>query len=878
MGELTPMMEQYQSIKKEYPDYILLYRLGDFYETFGEDAATASRELHLVLTARNKGGDRIPMAGIPFHASDSYIRRLIKKGFKVAICEQMEDPAMAKGLVRREVVRVITPGTVLEDSMLEHKIGNYLVAISRGIQGFGLSAVDVSTGEFVTMEFLGDEALVRLSGEVARLRPSECLLPRELIGDRKFVGSLRSLSDMTVVQIPDEQFDPEAAVRRLLDFFGVPTLEGFGCAGKDLAVSAAGAVVSYLDRVQKGSEFCIDTLSTYSSGDFLVLDSVSQRNLELVASLRDGSTRGTLLEVLDATVTPMGARLLRRWVLQPLMDIPAIRARLGAVRELANNSVATQTARELLQGVHDLERLNARSSFGNASPRDTAALGNSLRVAAQLRLLFENSPSQRLSALAASLDPLEDVSGLIAAAIVPDPPPTTREGGFMQDGHSPELDGLRGSVREAKEWLAQLETNERERTGIRSLKVGFNRVFGYYIEVTRPNLGSVPANYIRKQTIATGERFITEELERYESIVLSAEEKILALEQRLFAELLKKIAAQGHRILATARAVAELDVLRSLSEAATHNGYAEPAVDDGEELVIRDGRHPVVERMFQPGAFVPNDTAMDCSSEQIMLITGPNMAGKSTYMRQVALIVIMAQMGSFVPARSARIGVMDRVFTRVGAADDLVRGQSTFMVEMIETANILNNATRRSLVLLDEIGRGTSTFDGLSIAWSVAEYLHNEPRAGCKTLFATHYHQLTELAQSLSRVRNYHMPVKEAGEEIVFLRKVLPGSVDRSYGIQVARLAGLPKKVTERARRVLHSLEKENPPGKVAPGGKVFAQSTLFQAEALPHPVLEEIEQLDLMNMTPVEALNALHALQKKLGARAAPVVKGDGK
>ncbi|MBM4249361.1 MAG: DNA mismatch repair protein MutS [Euryarchaeota archaeon] len=870
MGELTPMMEQYQSMKREYPDYILLYRLGDFYETFGEDAATTSRELHLVLTSRNKGGDRIPMAGIPFHAAGSYIRRLIRKGFKVAICEQMEDPALAKGIVRREVVRVITPGTVLEDSMLEHKLGNYLVAVSRGPRGFGLSAVEVSTGEFFTMELSGEEAMGRLSGEVARLRPSECLLPRELFTDRRFTGALKTLSEMTFVQLDEGEFEPETAARRLREFFGVPGLEGFGCAGLDQAVSAAGAIVSYLDRVRKGSEFCIDTLSTIPPGEFLVLDSVSQRNLELVGSLRDGSTRGTLLEVIDHTVTPMGARLLRRWLLQPLMDIPAIRGRLGAVRELLGNAVAAQTARELLRDVHDLERLNGRASFGNASPRDLSALGASLRVAARLRLLFEGSPSQRLAALAASLDPLEDVSGLLSAAIVPDPPATTRDAGFMQDGHSAELDGLRGSVRDAKDWLASLETKERERTGIRSLKVGFNRVFGYYIEVTKPNLGAVPADYIRKQTIATGERYITEELERYEGIVLSAEERMLALEQRLFAELMKRVAAEGHRVLATARAVAELDALRGLAEAAGRNGYAEPSVDDGEELIIKDGRHPVVERMFRPGDFVPNDTATDCTSEQIMLITGPNMAGKSTYMRQVALIVIMAQMGSFVPARSARIGTVDRIFTRVGAADDLVRGQSTFMVEMIETANILNNATRRSLVLLDEIGRGTSTFDGLSIAWSVAEYLHNEPRAGCKTLFATHYHQLTELARSLPRVKNYHMPVKEAGEEIVFLRKVLPGSVDRSYGIQVARLAGLPRKVTERARRVLRSLERENPPGRVVPGGRSFAQSTLFPGEEVPHPVLEEIGKLDLMNMTPVQALNALHELQGKLGDRAA--------
>jgi DNA mismatch repair protein MutS len=860
------MMEQYYSIKKEYLDYILLYRLGDFYETFEDDARTTSRELDIVLTSRSKGDQRVPMAGIPYHAADSYIARLIKKGFKVAICEQMEDPSVAKGLVRREVVRVITPGTVLEDSMLERKSGNYLVAVSRSPAGFGLSAVEVSTGEFLTMELPGEEAQVRLSGEIARLRPSECLLPRELLGDRKFASSLRSLSDMTLVQLEDEDFEHESAQKRIREYFGVPTLEGFGCEGLPMAISAAGAVLSYLDRVRKGSDFCIDSLSTYSPGEHLVLDSSSQRNLELVQSLRDGSVRGTLLEVLDLTVTAMGARLLRKWVLQPLTDTGAIQSRLGAVGELLKSGATAQEARQLLLGIHDMERLTGRASFGTASPRDLIALGGSLRLASQLRKLFEMSPSERLGALSTALDPVEEASSAIASALIPDPPATIRDGGFIQGGHSAELDGLNASIRDAREWLAGLEVKERERTGIRSLKVGFNKVFGYYIEVTRPNLGSAASNYIRKQTMANGERFVTEELQRHESIVLSAEEKILALELKLFEELQKTVAAHGTRILATARALAELDVLRCLAEAAARNDYSEPVVDGGEAIAIRDGRHPVVERMFQPGTFVPNDTSLDCANEQMMIITGPNMAGKSTYMRQVALIVIMAQMGSFVPARSARIGVVDRVFTRVGAADDLVRGQSTFMVEMIETANILNNATRRSLVLLDEIGRGTSTFDGLSIAWSVAEYLHNEPRAGCKTLFATHYHQLTELAGTLSRVRNYHMPVKEVGEEIVFLRKVSPGSVDRSYGIQVARLAGLPRKVTERARGVLALLEADNPPTRMRAKGKAFSQATLFQAENLPHPVLEQIRKLDLMNMTPVQALNALHELQARLG------------
>jgi len=882
MGELTPMMEQYYSIKKDYQDFILLYRLGDFYETFEQDARTASRELDIVLTARSKGDERIPMAGIPFHAAESYIGKLIKKGYKVAVVEQMEDPSVAKGLVRREVVRVITPGTVLEDSMLEKKAGNYLVALSRSPRGFGLSAVEVSTGEFFTSEFEGEDSMLRVSGEVARLRASECLLPSELFNDRKFVEHLRSLSEMTTVRLDEELFDPEKASARIREYFGVPSLEGFGCAGKELAISAAGAVLAYLERVGKGSEFCIDGLTTLAKGEHMVLDSVTQRNLELSASLRDGSLKGTLLEVLDHTVTGMGARLLRKWLLQPLMDVNAIKARHGAVRELMEDSGLRQGSGELLHGMHDLERLTGRVGFGTASPRDLVALGNSLRIAAQLRKLTEGAKSARLRALSESIDPLDDVSSMIASALVEEAPPNTRESGFIKAGYSSELDGLTGSTREAREWIAALEGKERERTGIRSLKVGFNRVFGYYLEVTKTNLGAVPPNYIRKQTMANGERFVTEELQKYETLVLSAEEKILALEQRLFDELRKKAAEHSARILATARSVAEADVLRSLSEAAAKLDYHEPEVDTSESIVIRDGRHPVVERMFAPGTFVPNDTTLDCNGEQIMVITGPNMAGKSTYMRQVALIVLMAQAGSFVPAKSARIGVVDRIFTRVGAADDLVRGQSTFMVEMIETANILNNSTRRSLVLLDEIGRGTSTFDGLSIAWSVAEHLHNDPRAGCKTLFATHYHQLTELASSLSRLRNYHMPVKEAGDEIVFLRRIMPGSVDRSYGIQVARLAGIPRKVTERAKTVLATLEAGTSPvrrrrTKVTiesldlpkPGRERGpAQAVLFREEFVPDPLLEDLRKLDVLNMTPVQALNALHELQKKLDTK----------
>ncbi|MGQ9581955.1 MAG: DNA mismatch repair protein MutS [Thermoplasmatota archaeon] len=875
MGELTPMMEQYQSIKKEYADYILLYRLGDFYETFGEDAALAARELDIVLTSRGRGDERVPMAGIPYHAAESYIARLIKKGHKVAICEQMEDPSLAKGLVRREVVRVITPGTVLEDSMLEKKAGNYLAAVSCSERGFGLSAVEVSTGEFVTMELAGEDALLRLLGELSRLRPPECLLPPALFKDKRFTEQLRSLSEMALVRMDEEAFDPGAAGKRIMDYFEVASLDGFGCAGKELAISAAGAVLSYLDRIRKGADFCIDALRTQTPGEHLVLDSVTQRNLELVLSLRDGSAKGTLLEVLDSTVTAMGGRLLRRWVLQPLTDVAKIRTRLGAVRELLSSTVLSQSARALLRGVHDIERLTGRVTFGSASPRDLLALASSLRVAGELKRLTASASSEGLRRISGAIDPLEPLSSLIAAAIPPDAPSSTREGGFIQEGYNSELDALVASTREARDWLAGLEAKERERTGIRSLKVGFNRVFGYYIEVTKPNLGMVPPDYIRKQTIAGGERFVTEELQRYEDQVLSAEERIRAMEQRLFSELLERASLQAPSALATARALAELDALLSLAEAAARNGYCEPDVDDGDAISIKDGRHPVVERMLPPGTFVPNDTHLDCSGEQMMILTGPNMAGKSTYMRQVALIVIMAQMGSFVPARRARVGVVDRVFTRVGAADDLVRGQSTFMVEMIETASILNSVTRRSLVLLDEIGRGTSTYDGMSIAWAVAEHLHNEPRAGCKTLFATHYHQLTDLTRSLPRARNYHMPVKEAGDEIVFLRRVLPGSVDRSYGIQVARLAGLPRKVTERARAVLSSLEAGGTPLR----GRATVQTTLLPLSPPPDPIVEELRGLDVENMSPMEALLKLHELWKRAGPaqRASPQLRRGG-
>jgi len=835
--------------------------MGDFYEMFGEDAKIGSKELDIVLTSRAKH----PLAGIPYHAVEQYVGRLIKKGYKVAICEQVEDPSSAKGLVKREVVRVITPGTVLESTMLEEKSNNYIASLTFNNGIYGISHADVSTGEFLTAEILGEEGINKLISELSRLRPSELVIPKSISEDVKFLDTLKNTSGAHITVLSDEDFKLERARSILLSYFNVTTLEPFGCEDKTEGTKAAGALLGYIRENGKTSSFLILGLRTYNTTEFMLLDASTQRNLELVKNIRDGGTSGTLLELLDHTRTSMGGRLLKRWLLEPLLDIKKIEKRLNAVEFFVSNSLFRGEVCELLKGLQDLERLMTRLAYGTANARDLIALKSALSTAEKIKhLLTEHKGNaEEFDEICEKLDPCTDIISLVENAIVDNPPVSVREGGMIKDGFSTELDSLKASIKDAKEWITTLESRERERTGIKSLKVGFNKVFGYYIEVTKANLSLVPSNYIRKQTIVNGERYITDDLQRYETIVLSAEEKIATLEYELFNKIRLSVSAASERILTTAKQLARLDVLTSFAKAALQYDYSKPKVIDSDIIDIKNGRHPVVERMMPKGAFVENDAYLDNSVNQLILITGPNMAGKSTYMRQVALIVLMAQIGSFVPAASATIGLVDRIFTRIGAYDDLSRGQSTFMVEMIETAHILHNATPRSLVLMDEIGRGTSTFDGLAIAWAVAEFLHSA-KLSCKTLFATHYHQLTELSKSLSKVRNYHMPVVEKEKEIVFLRKVVPGSADKSYGIQVAELAGLPKDVINRAKEILDTLENENAV-VVKADRKKFIQTVLFDSsKPIINPVIEELKTIDVNSLTPVQALVLLEQLKKR--------------
>ncbi len=877
MPKLTPMMRQYMSAKEQHPDALLMFRMGDFYEMFGEDAKVASRELDIVLTSRSpsKGGGRIPMCGVPHHAVDSYLGKLIKRGYRVAICEQMEDPSKAKGIVRREVIRVVTPGTVLDAAMLEDKANNWLVAISNEGGRFGVAAVDGSTGDFIATEAGGDGAArpeEALLSELERLSPSEIILPSGLYEDASFRSLLGQRLGVAVHRGSDLAFAEEAAERILRDQFKVVSLEGFGVEGRPLAIAAAGAAVDYLRETQRGALAHIDTLAFYGEQQHMVLDATAQRNLELVKSLRDGTTRGTLLGVMDHTRTAMGGRLLRRRLLQPQMDVGTIEGRLDQVEALVARTIPRGDLREALADLHDLERLASRVASGYATPRDLGSLRSALEVVPRVRSAAESVGEEAITTLAADLDGLPELRDLLARALLDNPPTTTRAAGIIREGYSEELDGIKENVKGSKDWIKRLQNVERTRTGIRSLRVGFNKVFGYYIEVSKPNLHLVPEDYRRKQTLANAERFTTDELKRQEELILSADEKIAALEEQLFEELKTAAAERVHELMTDARRAAELDVAAALAELAVRRTYVRPAVDTGRRLRIRDGRHPVLETLMPEGEFVPNDIDMDGDEVQIALVTGPNMAGKSTYMRQVALIVIMAQMGSFVPATRARLGLVDRVFTRVGASDDLARGQSTFMVEMIETATILNCTTDRSLLLLDEIGRGTSTFDGLSIAWAVVEHLHAHTRA--KTLFATHYHQLTDLERVLPRLKNFHITAEERHGEVVFLRKVVEGSTDRSYGIQVAALAGLPKEVLVRAKDILESIESRNAITFTAAPREVGAvQTVLFDPEGRPFqaggprpsPIELEIKGIDVMNLTPLQALVKLSELKERL-------------
>ena len=804
---LTPMMRQYLEIKAQYPDAILFFRLGDFYEMFLDDAVKASRILDIALTSRNKNadGEDVPLCGIPYHSCAPYLAKLIEAGEKVAICEQVEDPRAAKGIVRREVVKVITPGLVAETANLSPKENNYLLSLAVLGGKWGVASLDISTGEFRMTETAGRESAL---AEVECLAPRELLVPEEW-RDRAELRDLAARDDArTVTHIADWVYDADYLGRQLSTFFGISSPEALGCAGYPAGLMAVAAVLHYLQETQKGTVRHLTGITPYSSAEFLVMDESTRRNLELTATLGEGRRKGSLLGLMDRTVTAMGGRKLRQWISYPLVSVTAIRERLDAVQELLGSGELRRGASVLLDGVYDLERLNGRISLASASAKDLASLRESLLRLPAVREILVQAGTPLLRKLRDEIDPLEEMAELISRGIVENPPFVLREGGIIAEGYNAELDELRAISREGKGFIARLEAKERGRTGISSLKIRYNRVFGYYIEVTKANLSGIPEDYIRKQTLANAERFITPELKEYEEKVLGAEERIAELEYALFQEIRERVAGEGERISRTADRLATLDVLISLAELAHDKGYCRPEVDDGDRISIVEGRHPVVESLNLGERFVPNDTELDGSDNQLLIITGPNMAGKSTYMRQVALITLMAQIGSFVPAAEARIGIVDRIFTRVGASDNLSRGQSTFMVEMMETAHILRNATPQSLVILDEIGRGTSTFDGVSIAWAVAEYLHDTPACTPRTLFATHYHELTDLAVTRPRVKNFTVAVKEWNDQIIFLRKIVSGGASHSYGIQVARLAGLPRDVIDRAREILRNLEK----------------------------------------------------------------------
>jgi DNA mismatch repair protein MutS len=882
----TPLMRQYAAVKKEHPTALLFFRLGDFYELFFDDAIVASKELQITLTSRNKEkGIAVPMCGVPHHAAEGYIGKLIRKGFKVAICEQMEDARLAKKLVRREVTRVVTPGTAA-DSLLGSEENNFLAALAQIGERVGFAALDLSTGEFRATEFSGEDALRRVQEELEQLRPKELLYGiaaplfdastnRPLLAQQSPRTLQPRAAGATCAETPldDWIFAPDHAIPLLENHFGVLSLEGFGLAGRTAAAAAAGAILYYVRSTQRGSLDHVDRIGWYERQNCLVLDAVTVRNLELIEPLFAGTDAGvTLFRSIDAAATPMGKRLLRTWLLRPSLDLAEINARLDAVEAGVKNTIAREELCRALDGVLDLERLLSRVTLETANPRDVLALAASLAKIPTIKNAVGRLASERLSTLHTSLDELADLRDRIDTTIVPEPPLTFADGGVITAGIDRDLDELRELSRNSKQVLAQIEQRERGRTGISSLKVKFNSIFGYYIEVSKPNLHLVPQDYERKQTLVGAERFTTPELKEYEAKILDAQEKIVEIERRLFTELRTAIASEAKRIRQTALALAEVDVLASLAHIAALRNYCRPqfvpsSQSDAGDLEIVEGRHPVIEQQEMAGGserFVPNDLYLNASTHTILLLTGPNMGGKSTYLRQTALIVILAQMGSFVPARSARLSVVDRVFTRIGASDNLARGRSTFMVEMNETAAILHTATPRSLILLDEVGRGTSTYDGLAIAWAAIEYLHAHVRA--KTLFATHYFELTELAEQLAGVKNYHVSVKETGGGIVFLRKVEPGAADRSYGIEVAKLAGLPNEVITRAREVLaehESIERlatdHLSPGATPPP----TQLTIFTP--LSQPVLEKLREVDLNRLTPLEALNLLAELKKEI-------------
>jgi len=855
-------MKQYHDVKRNHPDAIVFFRLGDFYEMFGQDAVVASRVLQITLTSRDKGKeDAVPMCGIPHFTSETYIAKLVKSGHKVAVCEQVEEPREAKGIVRREVVRVVTPGTFLPDNPKEN---NYIIGFFQKENIYGIAVADITTGEFTIYETCNS-----LEDEINRFQPKEILYPFSFRNNSAIIDKL---DDYYLTGYDDWYFDYIEAYRKLIKHFRVTSLDGYGCEGMIVAVSAAGALLNYLEETQKGA-FSFKKIKVLRREAHMLLDAATLRNLEVTRSMRGDEIEGSLLRVLDETLTPMGGRLLRSWLLNPLLDTLEIMERQDAISVLMGDAGRLSKMQAHLKGIYDIERLSSRISSGTANARDLLSLKNSLGILPELKALLHEYDNKTVRSLQKDIDTLDSVKSLIENAIADDPPFTLKDGGMIRKGFDPGIDELREISSSGKDFIASLQAREKERTGISSLKVGFNRVFGYYIEITKANIQQVPDDYIRKQTLANGERFITPELKEYEAKVLGAEERLKDLEYDVFITVRNTIAAETEKLQRTSAAVAELDSLHSLAYIAKKYNYERPLVDDGDVIRITEGRHPVIERLSAGEKFVPNDVLMDSGPNNISVITGPNMAGKSTYMRQIALIVLMAQMGSFVPAKEAKIGVVDRIFTRIGASDVITKGQSTFMVEMIETANILNNATHKSLILLDEVGRGTSTFDGISIAWAVVEYIAKELKS--RTLFATHYHELTELSLILEGIRNLNVAVKEWGDEIIFLRRIEEGAADKSYGIQVARLAGLPDETVRRAREILSNLEKSelNELGapKLAyasepspPELKKTGQLDLFTTQA--DPVIKELLGLDIMSMTPIEALNTLFEMRKKLG------------
>ena len=870
MAKVTPMMEQYFEIKNRYRHCLLFFRLGDFYELFFDDAVIGSRELGLTLTGKDWGQkERAPMCGVPFHSADSYIDKLVQSGYKVAICEQVEDPKLAKGIVKRDVIRIVTPGTVIDNEVLDENKNNYIMSIYGDSKGYALAVCDVTTGEFQTAEFTSANAEEKLFDEAARFMPAEIITNGYFL-NTSCAGRIRKNLNIDPNDAGDACFAYRNAAKTICRHFDILSVDGLGLGERTFSVCASGGLLDYLYETQKNNLEHIGKITLYSTNDFMLLDVSTRRNLELTETMRENSRRGSLLWVIDKTKTAMGARLLRKWVEQPLINSADINKRLDAVEELKDDFFKREEIKDVLSTMQDFERIMGRIVYKTANARELVNLKNSIENLPQLKKILENSKSGYMKEIYSELDTLEDIFALIDKAIVDDPPFSVREGGMIKEGYSSEADSLLQAKRRGSDWISDMEKQEREKTGIKNLRINYNRVFGYYIEVTKSYLDLVPENYMRKQTLANCERYTTKELNDLADLILGSSDRLIDLEYNIFCDVREKVASQVNRIQYTAYITAVCDAIQSLAETAQAQDYVKPVVDDGEVIDIKDGRHPSVEKMSD-GAFIANDVYLDNEDNRLLIITGPNMAGKSTYMRQNAIITILAQIGSFVPASSAHIGVCDRIFTRVGASDDLASGQSTFMVEMTEVANILNNATSKSLLILDEIGRGTSTFDGLSIAWAVMEYIADKKQIGAKTLFATHYHELTELEGKLPGVKNYCITVKEEGEDIIFLRKIKRGGADHSYGIQVARLAGLPNKVIKRSTAILKKLNAADiakKTRKLADEAKEAAEEEAVQIDMFnikENQIIDDINKIDVMSLTPIQALQTLFDLQNKI-------------